>query len=406
MNKKIKEIIQASADVKNKIAQNDAMLATIDICVGAIVTAFKSGNKVLFCGNGGSAADAQHLAAEFSGRFYTDRDALPAEALHCNTSYLTAVANDYGYDLVYSRIIKGTGNKGDVLVGLSTSGNSKNILNAFERIRHQRGPLGQYAHLGEGYYMFPELHGEIGSRMIFNGKEVVVWSINNYLGLANHPEVRKTDAEAAARWGLAYPMGARLMTGETSLHKELERKLAAHVYKEAAAVVNYGYPGVVSAIDALLSRRDAVVYDAESHGCIIDGTRLHIGERFSYKHNDIVSFEQNMERAKKWTDEKGGGILVVTEGVFGMRGDQGILKEIAALKKKYNFRFFVDDAHGFGTLGEGGRGAGVEQGCQDDIDVYFSTFAKSFACDAHLGAVPHDLADCVRFLLGLDFCLG
>ena len=172
-------------------------------------------------------------------------------------------------------------------------------MEIFERIRHQRGPLGQYAHLGEGYYMFPELHGEIGSRMIFNGKEVVVWSINNYLGLANHPEVRKTDAEAAARWGLAYPMGARLMTGETSLHKELERKLAAHVYKEAAAVVNYGYPGVVSAIDALLSRRDAVVYDAESHGCIIDGTRLHIGERFSYKHNDIVSFEQNLERAKK-----------------------------------------------------------------------------------------------------------
>ena len=268
-------------------------------------------------------------------------------------------------------------------------------MEIFERIRHQRGPLGQYAHLGEGYYMFPELKGEIASRMMFNGKEVVVWSINNYLGLANHPEVRKTDAEAAARWGLAYPMGARLMTGETSLHKELERKLAAHVYKQAAAVVNYGYPGVVSAIDALLSRRDAVVYDAESHGCIIDGTRLHIGERFSYKHNDIESVEQNLERAKKWTDEKGGGILVVTEGVFGMRGDQGILKEIASLKKKYNFRFFVDDAHGYGTLGEGGRGAGVEQGCQDDIDIYFSTFAKSFACTG--GFLAGD-ADIIQYL--------
>jgi glycine C-acetyltransferase len=268
-------------------------------------------------------------------------------------------------------------------------------MEIFERIRNQRGPLGQYAHLGEGYYMFPELHGEIGSRMMFNGKEVIVWSINNYLGLANHPEVRKTDAEAAARWGLAYPMGARLMTGETSLHKELERKLAAHVYKQAAAVVNYGYPGVVSAIDALLTRRDAVVYDAESHGCIIDGTRLHIGERFSYKHNDIDSVEQNLERAKKYADEKGGGILVVTEGVFGMRGDQGILKEIAALKKKYNFRFFVDDAHGFGTLGEGGRGAGVEQGCQDDIDIYFSTFAKSFACTG--GFLAGD-ADIIQYL--------
>ncbi len=268
-------------------------------------------------------------------------------------------------------------------------------MEIFDRIRQQRGPLGQYAHLGEGYYMFPELHGEIGSRMIFNGKEVVVWSINNYLGLANHPEVRKTDAEAAAKWGLAYPMGARLMTGETSLHKELEAKLAAHVYKQAAAVVNYGYPGVVSAIDALLSRRDAVVYDAESHGCIIDGTRLHIGERFSYKHNDIESFQRNIERARKWADEKGGGILVVTEGVFGMRGDQGILKEIAALKKKYNFRFFVDDAHGYGTLGEGGRGAGVEQGCQDDIDIYFSTFAKSFACTG--GFLAGD-ADIIQYL--------
>lgn len=272
-------------------------------------------------------------------------------------------------------------------------------MEIFERIRHQRGPLGQYAHLGEGYYMFPELHGEVGSRMIFNGKEVIVWSINNYLGLANHPEVRKTDAEAAKKWGLAYPMGARLMTGETSLHKELERKLAAHVYKEAAAVVNYGYPGVVSAIDALLSRRDAVVYDSDSHGCIIDGTRLHIGERFSFKHNDIHSVEQNLERAKKYADEKGGGILVVTEGVFGMRGDQGILKEIAALKKKYNFRFFVDDAHGYGTLGEGGRGAGVEQGCQDDIDIYFSTFAKSFACTGGFLAGPADIIQYLQYAM-------
>lgn len=243
--------------------------------------------------------------------------------------------------------------------------------------------------------MFPELEGEIGSRMKFRGKEVVIWSINNYLGLANHPEVRKADAEAAAKWGLGYPMGARLMTGETSLHKEFERRLAAYVYKEAAAVVNYGYPGVVSAIDSLLSRHDAVVYDAESHGCIIDGTRLHIGERFAYKHNDIESVEKNLERAKKWTDEKGGGILVVTEGVFGMRGDQGILKEIAALKKKYNFRFFVDDAHGFGTLGEGGRGAGVEQGCQDAIDIYFSTFAKSFAS---IGGFLAGDADIIQYL--------
>ena len=268
-------------------------------------------------------------------------------------------------------------------------------MEIFERIRKQRGPLGQYAQAGEGYYMFPELKGEIGSRMDFHGREVVVWSINNYLGLANHPEVRKADAEAAKKWGLAYPMGARLMTGETSLHKELENKLAAYVYKEAAAVVNYGYPGVVSSIDALLSRRDAVVYDAESHGCIVDGTRLHMGERFSYKHNDAESLEQNLERATKWANEKGGGILVVTEGVFGMRGDQGILKEIVELKKKFNFRFYVDDAHGFGTLGEGGRGAGVEQGVQDGIDIYFSTFAKSFAS---IGGFLAGDADIIQYL--------
>lgn len=268
-------------------------------------------------------------------------------------------------------------------------------MEIFERIRKQRGPLGQYAQAGEGYYMFPELKGEIGSRMDFHGREVVVWSINNYLGLANHPEVRKTDAEAAKKWGLAYPMGARLMTGETSLHKELESKLAAYVYKEAAAVVNYGYPGVVSSIDALLSRRDAVVYDAESHGCIVDGTRLHLGERFSYKHNDVESLEQNLERATKWANEKGGGVLVVTEGVFGMRGNQGILKEIVELKKKYKFRFYVDDAHGFGTLGEGGRGTGVEQGVQDGIDIYFSTFAKSFAA---IGGFLAGDADIIQYL--------
>ena len=268
-------------------------------------------------------------------------------------------------------------------------------MEIFERIRKQRGPLGQYAARGEGYYMFPELKGEIGSRMDFHGKEVVVWSINNYLGLANHPEVRKADAEAAKKWGLAYPMGARLMTGETSLHKELENKLAAYVYKEAAAVVNYGYPGVVSSIDALLSRRDAVVYDAESHGCIVDGTRLHLGERFSYKHNDAESLEQNLERATKWATEKGGGVLVVTEGVFGMRGDQGILKEIVELKKKFKFTFYVDDAHGFGTLGEGGRGAGVEQGVQDGIDIYFSTFAKSFAS---IGGFLAGDADIIQYL--------
>ncbi len=268
-------------------------------------------------------------------------------------------------------------------------------MEIFERIRQQPGPLSQYAGVGEGYYLFPELEGEIGSRMRFKGREVIMWSVNNYLGLANHPEIRKADAEAAKKWGLAYPMGARLMTGETALHKKLERELAELVQKEAAAVVNYGYPGVLSSIDSLLSRRDVVVYDSNSHGCMVDGTRLHVGKRFSYKHNDIKSLEVNLERATKVVEETGGGILVITEGVFGMRGSQGILKEIVALKEKYNFRFYVDDAHGFGTLGKGGAGTGVEQGCQDGIDIYFATFAKAFAA---IGGFIAGDADIIRHL--------
>lgn len=268
-------------------------------------------------------------------------------------------------------------------------------MEIFDRIRKTPSPLSQYADVGEGYYLFPELKGEIGSRMMFRGKEVIVWSVNNYLGLANHPEVREADAAAAKKWGLAYPMGARLMTGETDLHKQLERELAELVQKEAAAVVNYGYPAVVSSIDSLLSRRDVVVYDSNSHGCMVDGTRLHVGKRFSYKHNDVKSLEVNLERATKAAQESGGGILVVTEGVFGMRGSQGILKEIVALKEKYDFRLYVDDAHGFGTLGKGGAGTGVEQGCQDGIDVYFATFAKSFAA---IGGFLAGDADIIQYL--------
>ena len=268
-------------------------------------------------------------------------------------------------------------------------------MEIFERIRTSMGPLGQYATIGEGYYMFPELEGEIGSRMRFRGKEVIMWSVNNYLGLANIPEIREVDAKAGEKWGLAYPMGARLMTGETKLHKQLERELAELVQKEKAAVVNYGYPGVVSCIDSLLSRRDAVVFDADSHGCMVDGTRLHLGQRYRFKHNDIESVRVNLERATKHVAESGGGILVVTEGVFGMRGMQGIIKDIVDLKKDFNFRLFVDDAHGFGTLGEGGAGVGVEQGCQDGIDVYFATFAKSFAA---IGGFIAGDADIVQFL--------
>ncbi|MCB0655854.1 MAG: aminotransferase class I/II-fold pyridoxal phosphate-dependent enzyme [Saprospiraceae bacterium] len=252
-------------------------------------------------------------------------------------------------------------------------------MDIFDRIEQKRGPLGQYASDAEGYYIFPQLTGELGNRMHFNGKEVICWSINNYLGLANHPEVREADAQAAKDWGLAYPMGARLMSGATKYHDELERQLADFVGKESALLVNFGYQGVFSAIDALVSRHDVIVYDAESHACIVDGVRLHMGKRFAFDHNDINSLEKHLQRAKRLTEQSGGGILVISEGVFGMRGDQGKLREIVALKEKYDFRLFVDDAHGFGMLGKTGAGTGEEQNVQDAIDVYFSTFAKSMA---------------------------
>jgi len=249
----------------------------------------------------------------------------------------------------------------------------------FERIIKDKGPLGKWAEQAEGYYVFPKLEGNISNRMRFNGKEVITWSINDYLGLANHPEVVKADAVAAAEHGMAYPMGARMMSGHTEFHEQLERECAEFVSKEAAYLVNFGYQGMVSSIDALVTKNDVVVYDMDSHACIIDGARLHQGKRFTYRHNDMESFEKNLIRASKKAEESNGGILVISEGVFGMRGEQGKLKEIVALKQKYNFRLLVDDAHGFGTLGKTGAGAGEEQGVQDEIDVYFATFAKSMA---------------------------
>ncbi|MCT4623139.1 MAG: aminotransferase class I/II-fold pyridoxal phosphate-dependent enzyme [Schleiferiaceae bacterium] len=252
-------------------------------------------------------------------------------------------------------------------------------MDIFNKISANKGPLGQYAEVAEGYYIFPKLEGELSNRMHFNGKERIVWSLNNYLGLGNHPEVRKADADAAKNWGLAYPMGARMMSGNNNNIYKLEEQLAEHVDKPAALLVNFGYQGMVSGVDCLLGRNDVAVYDSESHACIIDGLRMHIGKRFAFDHNDMESLEKNLQRAEKLVENTGGGILVISEGVFGMRGDQGNLKGIVELKKKYNFRLLVDDAHGYGTLGKTGAGAGEEQGVQDEIDVYFSTFAKSMA---------------------------
>ena len=269
----------------------------------------------------------------------------------------------------------------------------------FEKIYRDKGPLGKWAAQAEGYFVFPKLEGQISNRMKFQGKDVITWSINDYLGLANHPEVRKVDAEAAAQYGSAYPMGARMMSGHTDLHEQLQNELAEFVSKEAAYLLNFGYQGMVSTIDALVAKDDIIVYDVDAHACIIDGVRLHMGKRFTYKHNDVDSLEKNLVRATKMAEQTGGGILVISEGVFGMRGEQGRLKEIVALKKKFNFRLFVDDAHGFGTLGATGAGAGEEQGVQDDIDVYFATFAKSMASTGAFIAGDQEIIDYLKYNL-------
>ncbi|MGV3696863.1 aminotransferase class I/II-fold pyridoxal phosphate-dependent enzyme [Flavobacterium sp.] len=273
------------------------------------------------------------------------------------------------------------------------------VKDLFERIQNNKGPLGKWASQAEGYYVFPKLEGDLGPRMKFHGKEILNWSINDYLGLANHPEVRQADTDAAAQYGAAYPMGARMMSGHTDIHEQLEKELAAFVMKESAYLLNFGYQGIMSCIDALVTKNDIIVYDVDAHACIIDGVRLHMGKRFTYKHNDLESMEKNLQRATKMAQETGGGILFITEGVFGMRGQQGKLKEIVAMKEKYNFRLLVDDAHGFGTLGKTGAGAGEEQGCQDGIDVYFSTFAKSMASIGAFLAADKDIIDYLKYNL-------
>ena len=272
------------------------------------------------------------------------------------------------------------------------------MADIFERLIKNYGPIGQHRERAHGYFAFPKLEGEIGSKMKFRGQEMIVWSLNNYLGLANHPEVRKADADGAAQYGLALPMGARMMSGNSDLHEQLEKELAVFVHMEDSILMNYGYQGIMSAIDAICGRHDVVVYDAECHACIIDGLRMIPGHRFVFKHNDVEDCEKQLLRAQALIDkQQSGGVLVITEGVFGMAGDQGKVKEIAALKKKVPFRLLVDDAHGFGTLGATGAGAGEAQGCQDEIDLYFSTFAKSMASIGAFMAGPRTIIDYIRY---------
>ncbi len=269
-------------------------------------------------------------------------------------------------------------------------------MDLFEKLRNNLGPIGSPARdfNGHHYFAFPKLEGELGPHMRFQGKDVLNWSLNNYLGLGNHPDIRKADADAAAEWGLAYPMGARMMSGNSDLHEQFEKELAQFVGKEDSFLLNYGYQGVMSAIEAIVDHRDVIVYDAECHACLIDGIRLHkakMGEYYKFNHNDMASLEKNLQRATKLANEKGGAILVITEGVFGMSGKVGSLNEIVALKEKYDFKLLVDDAHGFGTMGPTGAGVGEMLGCQDGIDLYFSTFAKSMAAIGAFIAGDHDI---------------
>ena len=267
----------------------------------------------------------------------------------------------------------------------------------FEKLKENRGPLGKYSKEAHGYFTFPKLEGDISNKMIFRGKERLVWSLNNYLGLANHPEVRQADTEGAAKFGFGLPMGARMMSGNSNYHEQLESELSAFVSKEDTILLNFGYQGMSSAIDALVDRNDVIVYDSESHACILDGLRLHIGKRFVFPHNNMENLEKQLQRATKLVEQTGGAILVITEGVFGMSGDQGKLKEIVELKKKYTFRLFVDDAHGIGTMGKTGAGTGEEQGVQDGIDIYFGTFAKSFALIGGFISSDEQVIDYLRY---------
>ncbi|HCB87817.1 MAG TPA: 8-amino-7-oxononanoate synthase [Porphyromonadaceae bacterium] len=274
------------------------------------------------------------------------------------------------------------------------------MLDIFDRLKGMEGPLEQYRQKAEGYFMFPELEGEIGPRMKFHGREVITWSLNNYLGLANHPEVRKADAEAAATWGMAYPMGARMMSGQTKYHKELEERLAKFEKKEAAYLLNYGYQGMVSIIDSLCTRHDVIVYDSESHACIMDGIFLHKakgGKSFVFPHNDMERAEKMLRFATKQAEENNGGILLITEGVFGMSGDLGNLPGIVALKKQFNFRLMIDDAHGFGTMGKTGAGASEHFGLMNEVDIYFATFAKSMAGIGAFVASDKAIVDSLKY---------
>lgn len=272
-------------------------------------------------------------------------------------------------------------------------------MDIFEKIKNNRGALGQYQDFGHGYFAFPKLEGEIAAHMKFRGKDVLTWSLNNYLGLANEPEIRKYDTEYTAQYGLAYPMGARMMSGHSTNHEKFEAMAARFSHKEDAFLLNFGYQGMVSIIDALVDRHDVIVYDSEAHACIMDGLRLHMGKRFVFPHNDIESCEKQLQRAAKITEESGGGILVITEGVFGMAGDLGKLDKITALKEKYQFRFLVDDAHGFGTMGANGGGTGEHFGVQDGIDIYFATFAKSMAGIGGFVASTKDVINYLRYNL-------
>ncbi len=271
-------------------------------------------------------------------------------------------------------------------------------VDIFDKIRKSSGgPIGQYRDRAEGYFTFPKLEGELGPHMRFNGQEVLTWSLNNYLGLANHPEVRRVDAEAAAKWGMAYPMGSRMMTGQTALHEKLEQMLAKFEKKEAAFLFNFGYQGILSTIDSLVSRHDVIVYDAEAHACLLDGIRLHIGDKFKFRHNDIADCEKVLARACSIADKNGGGVLLITEGVFGMTGALGILDQIVALKKKYSFRFLIDDAHGFGVMGEHGRGTSEHFGVMDGVDIYIGAYAKSMATIGGFVASEKDIITYLRY---------
>ncbi|MBN2324352.1 MAG: pyridoxal phosphate-dependent aminotransferase family protein [Spirochaetes bacterium] len=267
-------------------------------------------------------------------------------------------------------------------------------MDIFDKCYKEGGYLGIFRVIKDKYWTRPLLSTQVGTEMEFNGKKMIMWSINNYLGLAGNEEIKKTSVATCEEFSASAPMGSRMLTGNTVEHESLEERLAGFVGKHSSILFNYGYLGVLGTLSAIVHRGDTIVIDKLSHASMIDGTFLAGGKFRFFKHNDMEDLDKQLTAAK---NNSSGGILVVTEGVFGMRGDLAKLPAICDLKQKHGARLFVDDAHGCGVMGENGKGTAEHFGVTDRVDIYFSTFAKSFAAIGGFSAGDEEVIRYIRY---------